>query len=334
MEQRVFEAFCARAGNLTVSQVRHLGRVLRSMDARIEAWSRIDARRESMKECVSCASSRLRRWGQTRTGLQRFRCRDCGKTFCSATGAAMDRVRLPEAFAHVVRDMFSASPSSCRKLAADLGIDKMTVWRWRHRIMKAMEGVGTTRFSGIVEADEKYFRESRKGSREWVRHAADPQRFPKPPRHRWEDHKRYNIPMMRGISPWQIAVLTVVDRAGGRRADILPDRKGPTIAGMLDAHLGADPVLCSDSGQGYSQLAQSRGIPHYELTAKAGIHVIDRVFHIQTINNLHARFEGFMNPFCGPATKYLSGYTAWFIARLRAAPDEAKDLAWKRLMAV
>jgi hypothetical protein len=65
-------------------------------------------------------------------------------------------------------------------VAEDLGLDKMTVWRWRHRIIAAVQGVDTTAFRGIVEADEKFFRGSRKGSRECVDHLINPGKFPKP----------------------------------------------------------------------------------------------------------------------------------------------------------
>ena len=40
-----------------------------------------------------------------------------------------------------------------------------------------------------------------------------------------------------------------------------------------------------------------------------------------------------MKPFCGPATKYLPGYAAWFIARLIAGHQAAADAAWRRLAA-
>jgi transposase-like protein len=174
MEAAVFDDFCARVGTLTVGQIRQLGSVLLSMDARIEILSRIDERHATIRKCVRCGHERLRRWGETRTGLQRLRCLGCLRTFSSATGTALARVRLPEAFRRVVADMFAGAPRSCRQLAEDPGLDKMTVWRWRHRIIAAMQGVGGTAFKGIVEADEKFFRESRKGSREWVNHMRTP----------------------------------------------------------------------------------------------------------------------------------------------------------------
>jgi hypothetical protein len=61
-------------------------------------------------------------------------------------------------------------------------------------------------------------------------------------------------------------------------------------------------------------------MPHYRLHPKIGPRIIDTAFHIQTVNNLHSRFESFMTPFCGPATKNLPGYAAWFITRLIGPP--------------
>ena len=61
--------------------------------------------------------------------------------------------------------------------------------------------------------------------------------------------------------------------------------------------------------------------------------VIKRAFHIQTINSLHDRFERLMEPFRGPATRNLTGYASWFIARsVPSGPERVED-AWDRLMA-
>jgi len=40
-----------------------------------------------------------------------------------------------------------------------------------------------------------------------------------------------------------------------------------------------------------------------------------------------------MERFCGPATKNLPAYTAWFIARLAGDQKTATDGAWKRILA-
>lgn len=332
MDGRRFRSLCANVDRLTVGQIRDLTRKLGELDARKEVLARIDGRAQALERCLHCGARALVRWGETRTGLQRLRCKACRRTFSAATGTAVARIRLPEKLALVLRDMLGPAPSSCRALAARLGLDKTTVWRWRMRILAALRGIGAARLAGIVEADEKYFREQRLGSREWVRHAREPSRFPKPDRPRWRDFRRLGLLLPAGLSKWQVPVLTLADRAGARRADMLPDRRAESLVAVLDAHIGTDAVLCSDGDGAYGLFARARRLPHYRLNAKTGPKVIDTAFHIQTVNNLHSRFEAFMRPFCGPATRYLPGYAAWFVARL-AGTRPAQDAAWHRMLA-
>ena len=333
MEGARFGRLCAGIERLTVGQVRELRRRLRELDARIELLARIDVRGQALERCVHCGATALQRWGETRTGLQRLRCTECRRTFCSATGTALARVRRPEKVQLVLADMLSRAPSSCRALAARLGVDKMTVWRWRKRILAALAGVGATLLHGIVEADEKFFRESRKGSREWVNHERNPVLFPRPDRPRWRDYRRLGLLRPAGVSKWQIPVLTLTDRAGARRADMLPNRRTQSLVAVLDRYVGPDAVLCSDGDGAYDLFARARALPHYRLNPKAGPKVIRTAFHLQTVNNLHSRFESFMKPFCGPATKNLPGYAAWFITRLTGDETAAHGAAWQRLLA-
>lgn len=333
MDDSVFKAFCAGIDRLSVAQMRVLGQMLRNLGARTEVLAKIDARSDGIDFCLYRGNTVIRRWGRTRTGLQRFRCLTCLRSFSSATDTLLARMRRPEKFHQVVEDMLAAAPSSCRALAEKLQLDKMTVWRWRKRIIEVLTGVGASAFGGIVEADEKFFRESRKGSREWVNYFRQPDIFPEPPRPRWEDYKREKKPLPAGTSQWQIPVLTITGRSGERRADVVPSRYGPVMMAMLAKHVGKDAVLCSDGDTAYASFAQQHGIPHYRLNASEGVRVIDQAFHIQTINNLHNRFEAFMAPFCGPATKNLPGYAAWFITKLMSG-DAPQRETWSRLLAI
>jgi len=70
--------------------------------------------------------------------------------------------------------------------------------------------------------DETYQKESRKGSREWVRHKQDPINHTKPPRLRWYEYTKLGVNMQRGLSQWQLPILTVVDRGGAKMAQRNP----------------------------------------------------------------------------------------------------------------
>lgn len=159
--------------------------------------------------------------------------------------------------------MFSDHPRSCRRLGLALGFDKMTIWRWSQKIILALGGLGASELGGVVEVDEKFFRESRKGSREWVRHERDPLHHPIPDRMRWGDYKRTRTPMPAGISRYQIPVLTMADRAGARRADVLPDHSAPPLVALLARSLRNDAVQCSDRDPAYDFFARQNGVLSY-----------------------------------------------------------------------
>ena len=336
MDGMRFRSLYANVDRLSVVQLRELQRKLRALDARREVLVRIDARGQALERCVHCGGSALVRWGSTRTGLQRLRCKGCGRTFSAATGTVVARIGLPEKLQQALADMLAPVPSSCRRLAARLGVDKMTVWRWRMGILAAFDGAGAkceaARLGGIVGADETYLRESRKGSREWVRHARDPQRSPEPPRPRWRDFRWLGLLLSAGLSRWQIPILTLADRAGSRHAERLPDRRAESLVAVLEARISRDAVLCSDGDGASGLFTQTHGLPHYRLDATHGPRVIQAAFHIQTVNSLHSRLKAFIRPFCGPAKKNLPVYIAWFIARL-ADQATAKNNAWQRMLA-
>ena len=152
MDKAKFRRLCGGIERLSVSQLRELRARLRGLDARIEVRARIDARREAVDRCLHCGATALQRWGATGTGMRRWRCKACRRTFSSTTGTALARLRRPEMFQQVLEDMLGRAPSSCRALARRLGVSRMAVWRWRMRILAALRGIGASALAGIVEA--------------------------------------------------------------------------------------------------------------------------------------------------------------------------------------
>jgi len=122
--------------------------------------------------------------------------------------------------------------------------------------------------------------------------------------------------MMRGLSRWQIPILTVADRGGSRVLLRLPNRKNGTVERAMTHLVPDDVVLCSDGANGYKDLAASRGPEHFVVGSKPGTRVAAGCYHIQNVNSLHARYGTFIKPFCGPATKNLDGYIRWLEVRL------------------
>ena len=318
---------------LTGRQLKELLAALKSLDARTQALGAIGMRREGPRICPHCGGDRSTRWGSTRTGIQRMRCASCRPTFSSTTGTALAGIHSPARFHQAAPDMFHDQPRSCRRLGKALGLDKMTIWRGRQTVIRALANSGASDLGGIVEADEKFFREPRKGSREWVKYQSEPINHPKPDRMRWVDYKLTRTQLPAGISKYQIPVLTMADRAGARRADVAPDHSAPPRIDVRARCLRSDAVLCSDGDPAYGFSLGGPACRTIASMQRKAPSSSTGLCHIQTINSLHDRFERFMEPFRGPATKNLPGYASWFIARsVRTEPARVDD-AWDRLMA-
>lgn len=314
MQPSEFSEVVASLARMSVPQLQRLAAEAATRARAAEARAEIERRCGERPACPHCKHAHVIRWG-TSTGLQRWRCRNCRKTFNSAHGSGLARLKRRETFLAFVRNMLAPSPLSCREAAREFGIDRTTAWRWRMKACAAAAGCGSERFSGVVEADETFQRESRKGSREWVNHDADPVNVPKPPRRRWYEHKKHELPMLRGLSRWQVPVLTLMDRAGGRRADVLPGLAYKHIGPVLHERVAPDAVLCSDKAQGYKKFATVTRVRHVRIAARRGERVKDQTFHIQNTNALHGRFKDFVRDFDGPASRHLPRYVAWFVFR-------------------
>lgn len=314
-----FRLFCDSLNELNPAQIEDAQTIIRDLRRKTEAISEIEARASQESKCPSCGDEQRQKWGRTRTKIQRYRCSGCRKTYTGRSGSAIGRIHRPDLFMVALHDMLGTStPQSVRGLARHLGLNKHTVWRWRMLALSIIEKAPMACFSGIVEADETYQRESRKGSREWVRHFADPLNVPKPPRPRWEDYTTQGLASRSGMP-----ILTVADRSGARLFERLPNRKSATLERAMKPFVPHDAVLCSDGASAYAKVAAQRGVEHFVVGSKPGTRVAAGSHHIQNVNSLHARYDKFIRPFCGPATKNLNGYIRWLEVRLaRMTPAE------------
>ena len=95
-------------------------------------------------------------------GLRRFYCVGCGKTFNALTGTPLANLHHKGRWFDFARSL--SEGELVRKSAARCDVAVSTAFRWRHRFLRAIN-TDTAPLGGIVEADEAYVLESRKGSR-------------------------------------------------------------------------------------------------------------------------------------------------------------------------
>ena len=174
MREADFEVLLRLVERLSDEQQGALGRALASASGEPEAVRLLEGAFAAAPRCPHCAATKLQRWGQA-SGLRRYRCKSCRKSFNALTGTSLARLRKKACWLRYGEAL--ATGMSLAKAAAHCGVHLTTSFRWRHRFLRAPAATREA-LGGVVEADETFFRRSHKGSRRWRRGDAPPGRRP------------------------------------------------------------------------------------------------------------------------------------------------------------
>src|SRR5438067_3660368 len=150
---------------LSSADVGRLRAWLMSIHDPAECLALIEAAARS-RPCPHCAGSRMHRCGFA-SGLQRFRCLGCRKTFNALTGTSLARLRKREHWLPYLQCVLESR--TVRDAAKVVGVHRTTSFRWRHRFVPGAARDRPAMLTAIVEADETYRLESQKGSRKLKR---------------------------------------------------------------------------------------------------------------------------------------------------------------------
>jgi transposase-like protein len=291
MEQDRFLVWLSEIDDLTPEQRGDVSRLLDGTSSLESVIALLEQRVGTDRRCPHCETLGAIICGRS-NGLRRYLCRGCGKTFNALTGTPLARLRR--------KDLWSTFAESLRagdtveKAAERCGVAETTAFRWRHRFLRAAKA-GAVKLGGIVEVDETYMLDSRKGERTLDR----------------KPRKRGGKASKRGLSKEQVPILVAVDRSG----QTFSARLEAVTAEILSKHLVPvvlkDALLVSDGHRAYPPCAKALGVTHEVLNQSAGERVRGNL-HLQTVNSRHAALKDLFRRHKGIATKYLDSYLAWY----------------------
>jgi transposase-like protein len=245
------------------------------------------------RPCPRCGCGHVHRCGRA-SGLQRFRCLGCGRSYNALTDTPLARLRKKERWLPYLQCVLESR--TVRDAARVVDVHRTTSFRWRHRFVPGAMRDRPAMLSAIVEADETYRLESQKGSRNLTR----------------RPRKRGGVARRRGINREHDCLLVARDR-GGQTLDFHTGR-GPVTAAQLHVCLRpvlpADVLLISDGAVAYHRFATQAAITHEAVNLKAGIRARGAI-HIQNVNSWHSRFKSWLVRFRGVASRYLINYSGW-----------------------
>jgi len=311
MRKRELSKLMGMLDKLTRAQRKALATELAAVESKAASIEIIESRALEQPDCPHCCGQRVVKNGSAH-GLQRFKCRGCGKTFNALTGTPLAGLHMRGKWLGQATAMREGL--SLNQVAARLNIAQSTAFRWRHRFLALPKTVQAPALVGIAEADETYFRKSAKGQRGLKRLA----------RHRGGRARK------RGTSKEEfLSVLVARDRSGSTANFILESATGNAIGAVFKPVLPSDTVLCSDGGGALAVAARALGVEHHPVNLSAGIRV-DGAWHIQNVNAFCSRLRDWMRRFKGVSSRYLDNYLGWFRALDRSpssSPNPASFLA-------
>lgn len=238
---------------------------------------------------------------------QRYRCKDCGKTFVSTAKSVFYNSKLkPYQISQYLQNILRRD--SVRWAAQDCDISVKTSFFWRHKILDTFAKMSNENIlSGVIEADETGFPLSFKGNvmahfKFYGMCFDEKKRF-------LRDNSRKALMGNNG----QVSVCCGIDH--NDEVIAVPTNLGKSTVRELeiafDKRMEQHSILCSDKNASYVKFAKRRNLALLQFrsddfTKKSG------TFNIQSINCYHANLKMWMFFFRGVATKYLQNYLYWY----------------------
>ncbi|MCT4638974.1 MAG: IS1595 family transposase [Bacteroidales bacterium] len=243
--------------------------------------------------CPYCKSESIHKWG-IRNDLQRYKCKECVKTFNVLTGTPLANLHKKGRWLSYAQCLIDGL--SIRKAAAECGVHRNTSFRWRHRFLQNANHIKPDKLSGIVEVNELIFAKSEKGSKKLKR---------KPRKKGYRSPK--HIP-----SSNRVFTLFCRDRSKNMFDDILNKFSAEHIRSDLSSLIEKDTLFCSHNKAAYLKYTKENRVRHGVLNMSKGESVKKDVVHINNVLLYQFNLQVWMIRFRGVATKYLHNYLSWY----------------------
>ena len=293
--------------------------------------------------CPLCGSISVVKNGH-KDGRQRFKCKDCKKTFGDTYNTIFYRSKLSEDKWFKLLDYIIIN-CPIRRTAIDCEINKNTVWLNRQKVCSVLKSRANSdsHFTTIAEGDEWYCTLSFKGLQDKEFFINTLGRMPRHSRsveekikylkgieitnEKYESIKDTDKPIAytayltnqltaeekrkRGISNDLVCVLSCIDRT--KDTLLTPECVGRIMEKHISEGFGdkiaQDAVLVTDSHYAYKEFAENHKVNLEQIPTKRHT---KGAFGLAHINSYHARLSKYYHTFGSVASKYLNNYLALF----------------------
>ena len=249
--------------------------------------------------CPHCFGLNVVKNGHTKSGVQTYKCKDCGKRFNDLTLTIFSRSHLTYGQIEIFLQCFK-DKVSLRKTAKRMHVHKNTVHLLRFKIMDSFKVTRQSiKLSGEVESDETYKSINLKGTK--------PDKMP-----RFSKPRTSKGTSKRGINGHKVCIESAIDENDNMFLEIVGT--GPITSDMvkksLGLKLGKVKKLITDCKSSYESLAKENSLNLKQV--KSGCYMDNEGNNLANINSVHSGLTTFLSAFRGVSTKHLQGYLDWY----------------------
>lgn len=263
--------------------------------------------------CPKCQSKDYYHNGHTKTGKQKFICKNCSKSFSISNDTILYKTKRLYldwiSFIHC-----SILGLTLKQISSELNISITTAFTWRQKLFYACRYFREKLvLCGFVEIDAQYFKINLKGTK--------PEKMPRYSKKRGSSGKR-------GVSNHKVCVIGAIDE--NDQVFMIIAGNGPEDfekTKMLDGHIKIGSTIITDGKTHYIKYAAENKLNISMI--KAECHVNDLGHSLASINSLHSEFSSWLKRFKGVSTRHSQGYIDMFVLAktlgYRFDDDKKKD---------
>jgi len=254
-------------------------------------------RNTSLLLCPYCRSTSVVKNGH-KNNSQRYKCKKCEKYFTQTTKTILHHTKVTYKqliqFLECLIDL-----NTIYVTAQKTGLSKNEVYNLRIKITDILSNISLDNvLSEIVEADEKYVRNSFKGTRK--------NKMPRESRHSGSQN------LTSGISDEQVCIIVAIDSNDNMVIKVAGS--GPATTKMIEDVLGnkikQGSILVTDSKSSYVRFAEKHNLILKQVPSK--YHKTKDGYHLGEVNSLMSELELFIQNFRGLSTRHLQQYLDLF----------------------
>ncbi len=257
-------------------------------------------------QCPHCSAKDAFKDGWSSSGLQRFRCRQCGTRYNSLTKTVLEHCRkeLPTWVDFIRLMIYNVPLDACAEICR---ITHQTAFEWRHRVFATVDGYQDRLvLRDRIWIDETYIVDT-------------------------DLSKGYGQARKRGLSKQQICIAVAIDVHKNPVAVVCGHGKPSSkrIKEALQTHIANGAVVVHDKERAHNALIRETKCKSESY--KADVRDQEYLDSMMIMNSLCSWINRYLWRFTGMDMKNLQSYLNWFVYLFRVHQSEEK---WPKIARV